>query len=256
MKKVLVFLALVLAVTAGLPAGEAKAVDTVDSEACSHSFLGFRTWFAGLTMTAGDCAIVAPGECAKYDKNTGELTTGSGATCEQEINGITSTVMPIATFIWIIALNVLYDLFLAIGYLAIGFIIYGGYQFVMGQGDPSKIARGKKTVTNAIVGLAIAVFATVISNTIVNIVSSNSKPYSDVDSFQASWLSNVFTYAFFALGVLATGMIVYGGFQYVSSAGDPSKAKKAQQTIIYSVVGLVVAILAGVITNIVIGAGS
>ena len=61
-------------------------------------------------------------------------------------------------YIWVIVLNVLFDLVLAVGYLAIGFIIYGGYLYIMSQGDPARAARGKKTLTSAIVGTIIALW--------------------------------------------------------------------------------------------------
>ena len=39
-------------------------------------------------------------------------------------------------------------------------------------------------------------------------------------------------------------MILYGGFQIMSSGGDPEKAKKGRQTITYAIVGLVVVLVA------------
>jgi len=39
-------------------------------------------------------------------------------------------------------------------------------------------------------------------------------------------------------------MIIYGGVKYSTSAGDPSKATAAKNTIMYAIVGLIVAILA------------
>lgn len=51
----------------------------------------------------------------------------------------------------------------------------------------------------------------------------------------------------FALGILgglAVLMIVVGGIKFATSAGDPSGVSSAKRTILYSVIGLVVAILA------------
>lgn len=44
-------------------------------------------------------------------------------------------------------------------------------------------------------------------------------------------------------GALATLMILYGGFLYVTSAGDEQKVKAAHQTLTYAIVGLVVVII-------------
>lgn len=54
------------------------------------------------------------------------------------------------------------------------------------------------------------------------------------------------------LGLLAVAMIVYGGFMYTTSAGDASKIKKAKDTIMYGVIGLVIALLAFAIVNFVL----
>ena len=54
------------------------------------------------------------------------------------------------------------------------------------------------------------------------------------------------------LGVVAVVVIIFGGVQYMTSAGDSSKVKKAKDTILYGVIGLIVCILAAAIVNFVI----
>ncbi|MEK7123926.1 MAG: pilin [Patescibacteria group bacterium] len=44
-------------------------------------------------------------------------------------------------------------------------------------------------------------------------------------------------------GALATLMILYGGFLYVTSAGEPAKVEAAHKTLTYAIVGLVVVII-------------
>ena len=56
------------------------------------------------------------------------------------------------------------------------------------------------------------------------------------------------------VGFLAVVMIIIGGISYTTSAGDANKVKKAKDTIMYGVIGLVVAILAFAIVNFVLGA--
>ena len=55
-----------------------------------------------------------------------------------------------------------------------------------------------------------------------------------------------------AVGILSVIMIIFSGFRYITSSGDTSKTKSAQSTLIYSVVGLIVAIMAWAIVNMVI----
>ncbi len=46
-----------------------------------------------------------------------------------------------------------------------------------------------------------------------------------------------------AVGILAAGMLIYGGVNYVLSIGSPDKVRRAQNIVIYAAVGLVVAVL-------------
>lgn len=54
------------------------------------------------------------------------------------------------------------------------------------------------------------------------------------------------------VGFLAVLMIIFGGITYTTSAGDPGKVKKAKDTIMYGIIGLVVALLAFAIVNFVL----
>lgn len=56
----------------------------------------------------------------------------------------------------------------------------------------------------------------------------------------------------FAVGILAVIMLIYGGIRYVLSGGDSGAVSSAKKTILYAVVGLIVAILAYAIVNFVI----
>jgi Mn2+/Fe2+ NRAMP family transporter len=49
------------------------------------------------------------------------------------------------------------------------------------------------------------------------------------------------------LGGISVFMITYAGFKYVTSGGDPTKTKEAREQIIYSAVGIIIAISAGAI---------
>lgn len=61
--------------------------------------------------------------------------------------------------------------------------------------------------------------------------------------------SNTLRAAFMIVGLLSVIFIALGGFKYVTSAGDPQGTQKAKNTILYALVGLVVAISANVLIN-------
>ena len=54
------------------------------------------------------------------------------------------------------------------------------------------------------------------------------------------------------LGIVAVVVIILGGISYMTSNGDATKVKKAKDTILYGVIGLVSVILSAAIVNFVI----
>ena len=58
----------------------------------------------------------------------------------------------------------------------------------------------------------------------------------------------------FIVGALAVIMIIWGGLRYATSAGNASSVTAAKNTILYAIVGLIVAFLAFAAVNWVLGA--
>lgn len=54
------------------------------------------------------------------------------------------------------------------------------------------------------------------------------------------------------IGAVSVIMIVIGGFKYVTSNGDQNNITSAKNTILYAVIGLIVAIMASAIVNFVV----
>lgn len=54
------------------------------------------------------------------------------------------------------------------------------------------------------------------------------------------------------LGIASVIMIIYGGFRYITSGGDASRVSSAKNTILYALIGLLVAFLAQAIVFFVI----
>ncbi|MEP6710457.1 MAG: hypothetical protein ABJA64_01945 [Candidatus Saccharibacteria bacterium] len=57
----------------------------------------------------------------------------------------------------------------------------------------------------------------------------------------------------FILGAISVIMIIIGGLRYVISGGDSTAVTAAKNTILYAIVGVIVAVLAYAIINFVIG---
>jgi type IV secretion system pilin len=55
-------------------------------------------------------------------------------------------------------------------------------------------------------------------------------------------------------GIIAVAFIIYGGFRYITSAGNDEAAEGAKKTIINAIIGLIVVILSYVIISVVVNA--
>ena len=65
-------------------------------------------------------------------------------------------------------------------------------------------------------------------------------------------VNTIINVALGVIGLIAVVMIILGGVQYTTSSGDAAKVKKAKDTIMYGIIGLVVALLAFAIVNFVL----
>ena len=68
-----------------------------------------------------------------------------------------------------------------------------------------------------------------------------------------STLRTVLNSVYIAVAIAAVGVIVFGGFRFTLSQGDPGKVKKAKDTIMYAIIGLIVVLSAFAITNFILG---
>ena len=83
-------------------------------------------------------------------------------------------------------------------------------------------------------------------------ISGKSLPNVDVSS-GGTTIPTILSIAFGIAGALALLIITVSGLRYITSAGNPEKTAKAKSGIIYSLVGLVIAITAEAIVAFVVG---
>ena len=111
-----------------------------------NAFLGFVPWYDGLICDA------------------------NGAISSKNFDG-SDSAQSIATFVWKIALNVLSDISLAVGYVALAMVIYSGFLILTAQGEAERLAKGRKTLVATGVGAAIAILATIAIRLIIGVLS-------------------------------------------------------------------------------------
>lgn len=74
----------------------------------------------------------------------------------------------------------------------------------------------------------------------------------EVDANQDT-LNTILTIAFSVIGAVAVLFMVIAGVRYITSQGDPAKMTAAKNQILYTAIGLILAVMSGIIVNYVIG---
>ena len=108
---------------------------------CNARFLGFPTWYNGLTD--GGCNIKSPGPSGKNGVNLSE-------------------------FIWRIVLNIIEIALVFVAYASAGYIIYGGFRYLTSTGFPDKVTSAKKIIQHAVIGLVLSFMSIAIVNMVTN----------------------------------------------------------------------------------------
>jgi len=201
--------------------------------ACTTQFFGLIPWFQYLNFSVQN--------------------VGGGTVCNLNLgsNGLVDS----STWnqIWLIALALSEDMFRIIGFLAVIFVIWGGFRYITSQGEPEHIKSAQSTIFNALIGLVIAILAAGTVNFIANQLggtnSVNGLP-NIVDT--STTLTNVVNILFGIIGAVALLMLVFGGFKYVTSGGESAKVNSAKNTILYALIGLTVCVLAVAIVNFIV----
>ena len=76
--------------------------------------------------------------------------------------------MEIGNIIVIVGLNIIDMVVRLMGIVAIAFIVIGGFQYMLARGEASNVAKGKATVTHAVIGLIIVMASSTIVGFLVS----------------------------------------------------------------------------------------
>lgn len=112
----------------------------------SSSFLGLPTWYkyldVGPNKNGDPCAVQLPSD---PKGNVDWALTGGR-----------------------IGLAVIEILLRIAGVVSVAFVIYGGINLTLSEGDPEKAKQGRGTIINALIGLLIVILATAVVNFVGN----------------------------------------------------------------------------------------
>lgn len=210
------------------------------------SALLFLATFSLVVASAPAVSAACGGELLTFPAWHDGLSRSVGAGCELKITKLND--------LWVIALNIVEILLQAVAYAATGFLVWGGFKYMKARGDPSRIQNAKDAITNAIVGLGVALSSVAIVNLISSGISGSSRGGIPIVSAGPGAITALMNNVVFPVaGAVAVIFILIGAFQYITSNGDPGETKKARYTIIYSLVGLVFVIMSFAIVQLILG---
>jgi hypothetical protein len=143
MKKIRNWIFAILFVASTGGATLAIAMPQTTMAACNpRPLLTFPAWYRGLTKD--DCTIKSPTD---LDPKKG-----------------------LQIFIWTIVLNIIEIMLQLVGYISVGFIIYGGFKFITGTGTPDTVVKARTTILNAVIGLVLSIASIGIVNVIAGAI--------------------------------------------------------------------------------------
>lgn len=149
-KKIITGIAFMAFVAAPVATIASPAVSNVSAApvSCEPRFLGIPAWYRGLTVHT----TAEPEACANL-KSPADMGDGG-----------------IGAYIGIIILNIIEAGLFIVGYISVALILYGGFLFITGGGNPGQIEKGRKSITNAAIGLIISIGAIAITNFIFGVL--------------------------------------------------------------------------------------
>lgn len=117
---------------AAVPAGSAYAATCGEGKTNPVTF--FPAWYDGL-LCKDNKSIKSPG-----DDSLGKDTSGR-----------------LGKWITIIAMNIVTMLLYVVGYVSLGFTIFGGFKYMISGDSSSGTMAARKTITNALIGLVLSI---------------------------------------------------------------------------------------------------
>lgn len=135
--------------------------------------------------------------------------------------------------------------------LAIIFIIIGALIYITSAGNDGRMTLAKGAIMAALIGLALAIAAPSFLKEIGSILGWTDVNNATVASAQTftQIASKVLSFLLSIAGIIAIIMLVFGGFTYLTSAGDEGRAETGKKIALYAVIGIALALAALVLVT-------
>ena len=226
----------------------AATCESIDANAMCVPSGSCSTTLNHIDNSATDCSS---GVCCVPNTNTNTNTNTANTSSNTDIsfpNPIKASTM--SEFLG----NVLNALLGVIAIISIIFIIIGAVMYMVSAGNEQAIERAKKTVTGAVVGLAIAAAAPTFLKEIKNILGGASGGVNPDDIVNKAYTIkdiavNVLNFLLAVTGIVAIIGLIVGAIFYLTSYGDEDRMGKGKKILVASIIGIVIAFASLVIVR-------
>jgi hypothetical protein len=135
--------------------------------------------------------------------------------------------------------------------LSVVFIVIGAVMYITSAGNEGMIKLAKGAILASMIGLAIGIAAPSFLKEIYDILGGGTTMPSEVSSAPSivSILTNTLNFLLAIVGVLAIIMLVIGGIMYLLAGGDQKRIDAGKNIVIFSIIGLTVALAALIIVR-------
>lgn len=140
-----IFISFAIVMLPMLAVSGAWFVPTASAASCGtpvarNTITFFPAWYDGLLCPGDKGGVMSPG-----DDYLGSDTSAR-----------------LGKWVSIIAMNVVTMILYVVGYVSLGFIIYGGFKYMTSGDNSSGTLAARKTITNAVIGLVLSIMSVAI----------------------------------------------------------------------------------------------
>lgn len=125
--------------------------------------------------------------------------------------------------------------------------------YILSAGNESRMNTAKGAITAALIGLTLAIAAPAFLKEIAAILGwTNITDASDTIAGAQTFTqiaTKVLDFLLSIVGIIGIIMLVFGGFVYLTSAGDENKAETGKKIVTYAIIAIAVALSALVLVT-------
>jgi cytochrome bd-type quinol oxidase subunit 2 len=145
-----------------------------------------------------------------------------------------------------------------LGIIVIIMIVYSGVRMILSQGNEEQLAKAKTTFQWSLVGLLIIVLAFVLITAISKFLNVQEIPTGTTPLDVQNPIQNNSLYDFIltilqnflpVAAIIAMLFLIITGFRYITARGNEEQTTAAKQGLFWSVIGLIIILLAYVIVS-------